>query len=309
MLIEPQERIQPPTVMAPSAPNDALGEGESLSSALFEARFWLERTPWRVAGGWSLLAGLLAGGLVQQPERWDWVLIALLFVLVDLLWGSIWGALTIPASLPRVTALARRSRFWLPYLQPGSPASRLLGMDGPGILPVIARIALPSMLLALLVAALFDGIILGLTGAVLLVGLAGWIHRYVAFIPLSALHSLVAVLFPWMVGLHYTNGLQGELPWLLALALLWTAHHWGAVRCLANVRDQVGISLLGVTQLGICLLLVWAQVPLWVGLLSLFFLPTWLLVYRRRPLDSVQFWWLAAMLLSGFAVSQSMTLL
>jgi hypothetical protein len=304
MLIEPQERIQPPM----TANHAAAGEGENLSSAVFEARFWLERTPWRVAGGWSLLAGLLAGGVGQQPLIWDWVLIALLFVLVDLLWGSIWGALTVPASLPRVTTLARRSRVWLPYLQPGSPASRLLGMDGPGLLPVIARIALPSMVLALLISSLFGSLVLGLTGAVLLISLAGWIHRQVAFIPLSALHSLVAVLLPWVVGLHYTGALNGDAAWLLALALLWTAHQWGAVRCLNSRRDPVGMGVLATTQVAICLLLVWVQIPLWVGLLSLLFLPTWLLTYRQRSLESVQFWWLAAMLFSGYAVSQILVL-
>ncbi len=69
---------------------------------------------------------------------------------------------------------------------------------------------------------------------------------------------------------------------------------------------MAGIALLGVADLGIALLLVFAQLPIWLAVLVVLWLPTWLAVYRRQPMTRLNFWWLAAMLVSAVAAGQSL---
>ena len=69
-------------------------------------------------------------------------------------------------------------------------------------------------------------------------------------------------------------------------------------------RDLFGIGLLAVADVGLGILLVVAKAPLWLALLSLLWLPTWLCIYRGYPLRSVTLWWLLSMLVSAAAVGQ-----
>ncbi len=59
-------------------------------------------------------------------------------------------------------------------------------------------------------------------------------------------------------------------------------------------------------QAGIAVLLVLARTPLWLAVLGVLWLPTWLAVYRQQPLRRVQIWWLAALLVSSAALGQSL---
>ena len=63
----------------------------------------------------------------------------------------------------------------MPYLQPGSPATQLLGVGSPTSLPLLYRVALPSVLLGFLVASTLNVTALGLTGVAVALGLLGWI--------------------------------------------------------------------------------------------------------------------------------------
>ena len=45
------------------------------------------------------------------------------------------------------------------------------------------------------------------------------------------------------------------------------------------------------------------------ALMSVLWLPTWLLIYQRRSLERLNFWWLLGMLISGLALGQSLLVL
>ncbi|MCB0116593.1 MAG: hypothetical protein KDD84_20990, partial [Caldilineaceae bacterium] len=143
------------------------------SSAVLDGRIWLERSPWRLAGGWSVLAALLSTGFLSRLEGIDLPRMLLFFLLVDLLWGSIWGSMTVPNSVPSLEDTQQRQRIWMPYLRPGSPAARLFGTDAPGILPVVGRIALPGIVLSLLVALTLDSVLFWFTLVIVIISVAG----------------------------------------------------------------------------------------------------------------------------------------
>jgi hypothetical protein len=279
------------------------------SSAVLDARIWMERSPWRVAGGWSMLAALLSAGIASQPLIVDIPRLLLIFLLVDLLWGSIWGAMTLPNSLPNLEQATPQTRVWLPYLRPNSPASRLFGYDRPGILPLLARVALPGVALSLLVAAALDPMLLWLTLAVVVLSISGWLHRQVELVPVGLLHTLVSVSLPWWAALQFMSGsvlIDWRYP--IANAILWTIHMWGANRSADMPGDRFGLAGVALAQLGVSGLVILAEAPFWLALLTVLWLPTWLAVYRQQPLRRVEWWWLLAMLMSSVAVGQSVIL-
>ena len=59
-------------------------------------------------------------------------------------------------------------------------------------------------------------------------------------------------------------------------------------------------------EIGIISLLIFIRAPFWLALLIVLWLPTWLAVYYRRPLQRLNFVWLLAMLLSAWALGQSL---
>jgi hypothetical protein len=234
-----------------------------------------------------------------------------LLLLVDPLWGSIWRL-----AAGRLEMLSLRggdgpSLVWLPYLQPGSPAARLLGWDDNGVLHLLMRVALPSALLAIAVALTLGPAAVVMTGIILALGLAGWIVRHtVGYVP-AAFHSAATVALPWAVTLALVGVNPDQQFWIYHVVLLglWAIHNWGEGRLLRSSSDLLGICLLVMSDLGLALLLVIIRAPLGLAFMSVLWLMTWVLIYRQRPLQRLNFWWLLGMLISALALGQSLLVL
>jgi hypothetical protein len=251
------------------------------------------------------LAALLAGSALARPGDLDWQMLALILLLVDPLWGSIWRLAAGRKEMLPLDNQALSYRFWLPYLQPESPASKLLGWDGANVLPLLFRVALPSLVLAVAVALVLGPFALALTALVALLSPLGWTLRRSLAVQPVLLQSLITIALPWLLTLQLVTGaLRGD--WLTpatVLALLATLHHWGEVRLLRNHEDVIGVALLAAAEVGMVVLLIVAQAPFWLGLLAVVWLPAWLLIYQRQPLQRVNFWWLIALLVAALGVS------
>ena len=235
-------------------------------------------------------------------------LLVLLFLLVDPLWGSIWGGLTTSESLPRIRQTILHRRPWLPYMAHGSPAARLFGLHGPDVLSTLARAWLPSVLTAFVVAFAVGMPAVWTTLLVLGIAVSGWLQRQAALTSVALLHSLVVVAAPWLLGLTLF-GLDPLSGYHWALILLWTVHVWGGNRCLETRGARGGLTgahwALGLAQIGIALLLIVGQAPLPLAALGILWLATWLAVYRGQSLVSIQASWTAAMLVSATAMTQT----
>jgi len=275
-------------------------------SATVNAQIWWSQFPLRPTAGWAVLAALLAAGALGPTV--DWRAVVLLWLLADPLWGSVWRLAAGRLELLPLREQDVAHTVWLPYLQPGSPAARLLGRDDHGVLHLLMRVALPSALLALLIAATLGSVAVGLTLTLLALGMAGWLIRHtIGHVP-ALLHSLATVALPWGLALGQMGVSPADELWTaqLALAGLWTLHNWGEGRVLRHPADPLGIGLLAVGDLGVAVLLVAVRAPLWLAVMSVLWLPTWLLVARRRPLRRAQVWWLAGMWVSGLALGQAL---
>jgi hypothetical protein len=276
-------------------------------SATVNAQFWLDRLPLRITAGWSMAAGLLAGGWHWNPGALAWSSLVLLWLLVDPIWGSIWRLAAGRSESLDLSGRVRTTRFWLPYLERGSPAAQLLGEDGPASLPLLYRIALPSVIIGLLISSALGLTALGMTTVVTALGLIGWISLRVLHRTPVLLYAVVAVALPWLLTLDLL-GVSGDRPdWNLqfVMVLLWVLHTWGAERTLLHRNDWLAVAGMAVADIGIGVLLIIAQTPLWLALLAILWLPTWLAVYQRRSLRRQQIWWLAAMLISALALGQN----
>ncbi len=274
------------------------------SSALLDARLWSELSPWRISAAWSLAAAALAVGIGEVSRTVPPQTLVLLFLLVDPLWGNIWGGLATPEALPRIRFTVRNKRPWLPYLALGSPAARVLGVHGPGVLTIVARAWLPGVVVAFVTALAIGMPAVWATLVALGLAVTAWLQRYVALVPASVLHSLVVVAAPWFMGLT----LFGLDPWSglhWALILLWTLHVWGANSSLDNPGALGGLAGMAVAQAGIALLLIFGQAPLSLAVLCILWLATWVAVYRGQPLQNVQASWTAALLISAAAMTQT----
>ena len=274
------------------------------SSALLDARLWLELSPWRISAAWSLAAAVLAAGIGDVSRTVSPQMLVLLFLLVDPLWGNMWGGLATPEALPRIQYSMLHRRPWLPYLTMGSPAARLFGMHGPGVLSILARAWLPGVL-ATFVAAFAIGMpAVWATLVVLGIAVIGWLQRHVALISASVLHSLVVVAAPWALGMMlFGPDLWSGYHW--ALIFLWTVHVWGANRSLDNPGARSGLAGMALAQTGIALLLILGQAPLPLAVLGILWLATWMATYRGQSLVSVQASWTAALLVSAAAMAQT----
>lgn len=274
------------------------------SSATINAQIWFSQFPLRPTAAWTVVAALLAAGWLRQPAALDWREVALLLLLTDPLWGSLWR---LAAGREELLPLHERDAprtVWLPYLQAGSPAARLLGWDESGVLPLVLRVVFPTAALALAIALVLGPTAMWLTGVVMMLGLTGWILRHsLGAIP-ATLHSAVTIALPWALTMAQMGAANMESDWrvLAALATLWTVHNWGEGRCLRAADDWLGIGLLGFADIGLAALLIVAKAPLWLALMSVLWLPTWLLIYQRRPLQRLNFVWLLAMLVSALAL-------
>ena len=278
------------------------------SSATINAQIWLNQFPWRPTAGWAVITAILSLGFLSHPLDLDWREIALLLLLADPLWGSIWRLAAGRTELLPLHERDVRRPVWLPYLQPGSPAALLLGWDDRGVLHLLFRVAMPTALLALAIALVLGATAVWMTMLVIAVSVLGWIGRHTYQNPPAVLHSAVTVALPWVLTLNQLGITNERDAWPIyaALVTLWFVHNWGEGRNMRHTGDLVGIGLLGVADIGIGVLLVIARAPLWLALISILWLPTWLAVYRRQPMQRLNFWWLLAMLLSGLAVGQSL---
>jgi hypothetical protein len=161
-------------------------------------------------------------------------------------------------------------------------------------------------LLSLAVAAVLgpNAILLTVVAAVV-AGLAWTVRRTFGMTP-ALLLSLVATGLPWALAvLAFAKG-ESEAQWLAQslLAGLWTVHHWGGARVVADVQDKLGLALMAAAEIAISVLLIVLQAPLWLALVVVLCLPTWLLVFRQQSPARVRVFWLAAMLVSAFALGQ-----
>ena len=271
------------------------------SSALLDARFWSALSPWRVSAGWSLAAAALAVGIGDVGRAVSLQTLVLLFLLVDPLWGNIWGGLATPDALPRIRFTMAQRRPGLPYLASGSPAARVLGMHGPGVLSILTRAWLPGVAVAFVAAFAIGMSAVWATLMVLGLAVGAWLQRHVALVPASVLHSLAVVAAPWFLGLT----LFGLDPWSgrhWTLILLWTLHIGCANSSLDNPGALGGLAGMAVAQAGIALLLIFGQAPLPLSVLGILWLATWVAVYRGQSLVNFQASWTAAMLVSAAAL-------
>ncbi len=286
----------------------AQGDVTLSSSATINAQFWFSQFPLRPTAGWAVAAALLALGAPTLALPFTWQELALLLLLVDPIWGSVWRLAAGRLELLPLREQDVAHTVWLPYLEPGSPAARLLGWDDHGVMHLLMRVAVPSALLALAIALTLGPAAVGLTLLLLGLSLAGWIVRHaVGYVP-AVLHSAATVALPWALGLAQAGLLPSDEFWTanLVLVTLWFVHNWGEGRLLRDHRDPLGITLLAIGDLGLAGLLIVARAPLWLALLSVIWMPTWLLIYQRRPLQRLNFWWLLAMLISGLALGQTL---
>ncbi len=280
--------------VAPSA----VGAGALPAVSLVSAQFWIDRTPWRVAAFWAAGAGLLAAGAPQRWSTLDGKTLVLLLLLADVLWGALWRMAGGRAALLTLPSAGGGQALWLPYLQDNSPATRLFREDEPDVWAYALRGGGPVLLLALLVSAALGRDALLLTCAAAGLAALGWTFRRTFGALPALLASLATVGLPWLLALRLLGGEWSTVQWLgqMALLTLWVVHQWGAGRVLENAQDLAGLALVALAQLGLCLLLIVAQAPLWLALLVLLFLPTWLAVARQQPLRRQRLLWLVALL-------------
>jgi hypothetical protein len=278
-------------------------------SATLNAQFWLNRFPWRPTAGWAVVAAILSLGALWQPVSIDWPAMALLLLLADPLWGGIWRL-----AGGRTELLPLRDRdldqgVWLPYMESGSPADLLLGRHEQGVLHLVFRVALPTVLVTFAIAFVLGPAAIWMTVALLAVSMLGWLIRHTVHVVPAILHSVVTIVLPWFLALTLLGANAEHERWgvLAGLVALWFLHNWGEIRVLRASPDTLGIALLAVADAGIALMLVSARAPVWLAVLVVLWLPTWLSILRRRPMLRLNFWWLLAMLVSAAAVGQSVS--
>jgi hypothetical protein len=158
-----------------------------------------------LSGGWLLVAGLVAAA-GQDAWRRPFLPALLALVLAEVLWGGLWWQLVPSHDWPLHRA---RRRPALPYVQPASPAGRLLGWPEPGAAAAVLRAGLPLTALAALLAVSIGAQALALTGAVLLIVLLAMAARQAGLVGLTGwLFVLVTATLPFALGVF----LRGQWP-------------------------------------------------------------------------------------------------
>jgi hypothetical protein len=265
--------------------------------------------------GWSSLCGVVASGGFGWQGR-DWLRLALLIVLVDGGWGTLWAAM---GSTNWATPVRRWRNYhfgeptaMLPYTLPGSPgdrASRWLGqlrnwwrdVLWPACGPALSAVAVALPVTALLGALLgTELLLLSLAAlAVMQLGLA-WEGGRGSITP--EWDSVVAVTLSWLAG-HVAFGslTLSSAGLALAFALAWGAA-W-RVGSLWGCTLGVGAQLLAAT------LSVALHRPLAAGGLLLLLAPQLaLLPWLRRGQPACWYvryarpWLMVAMLLAAWAL-------
>jgi hypothetical protein len=279
------------------------------ASATLAAQFWAEAAPWRTTAGWAMVAALLTAGVLESWTGLNWQTLVLVWLLVDPIWGAVWR---LAGGRPQLLALkagpaAEGAPLRLPYLREGSPAAQLMRLDENNSIPYLVRVAVPSLLLALVVSAAIG--LPALVGTLLLAALAvgGWTLRRTLNVPPLLFHAAAMVLLPWLLVLVLWQVEPGSAQWngSLWLALFWTLHVWGEGRASIWPGDRLAPWLLGAAQTGVLTVLILNRAPIWVPVTAVLLLPTWLRLLRRQPLagaGGLAPWWLAALLTSALAL-------
>lgn len=265
----------------------------------------------RPAAAWAVLAaglsvglltaGITTGAAVGPAGLGAWRILLLCVLLADGFWGGIWRGLVGLSGAGDVGEPGSARRAWLPYLQPGSPAARLLGWGQPGEITHNLRAALPMLAAALLLAGVLGPGALVLTGVVTAVAGFAWVGKHNRQIPVGLLHAGATILLPWTLVLLTFGGENLSRSWLLAL--LWTLHSWGALRLAQGPGGKLALPLMAGANVGIAILLILAQAPLWVAVLAALWLPAWLSLLQGGHPRRVDLLWTLSMLVSAGALT------
>ncbi len=268
-------------------------------------RLWLAGSPWRLSGGWLLLAGLMAAA-GQQVWSGPWLAVLLALALTEVVWGALWWQLASPQAWPLHGA---RHRPALPYIQPDSPAGRLLGWPKPGAAAAVARAGLPLAALALLLALAINRLALFLTGLALLAVLLGMAAQRARLGGLLGwLQAMVQIALPFALGVSLAGAWPPEPQgaFLVGLVLGYTLLARALVSTLPETPTAPMLRLLiaAAGLAAILAVLLAARLPLAAGVVGLLAVAPLLLLARSdgRPSRSAQPWLLAVVLLSAAAV-------
>ncbi len=176
--------------------------GHTRATSVVDLRLWVGSTPWRLAPVWTFLAGLILSGTWSwSPSHLAKVMLALL--LVEALWGAIWGQMLALAQLPARGPGANgvtKIPPW-PYAASDAPLARLwhwaqASDEGP-----LTRDVWIVFLLAGAAAVMLGTAAVFATVLVMLIALAA-----TAFAPAyprltRLLAAVVAVALPWWLGM------------------------------------------------------------------------------------------------------------
>ena len=264
---------------------------------------------------WAALCGVVAsGGFAWQGEGWS--RLALLILLVDGGWGTLWTAL---GSTDWAAAL-HQWRTWEygertpkpPYTLPDSPGDRVISWIGlfrawwRHLFWLDCGPAVLSIIIALLVTALL-GVLLGqemllLSMAAVAAMQAGVVASRGSGAAAPEWDALLGITLPWLAG-HIAFGplTPGSSALALILGLAWGTA-W-------RVKSPRGRIVAGGTQLLAAALLVALEQPLAAGCLALLSVPQLVLlpwIERGQPagwyVRYTRPWLMAAMLIAAWAL-------
>jgi hypothetical protein len=243
----------------------------------------LARPFWGLMGIWASLCGALA----SNHLRWsggDLLTLALVLLLADLAWGSLWdllvgtdwrhlGAISQPLVGSASSAAQPAVTMGLPYTQPDSPGGRVFGglnrfarwwrdifwpAAGPAVLG-----SLVAAVLLIVVSLLLPERVRVLNAALVgLVGL-GVVQRWQGRVPL-AVQAMALVGLSWLAGHAAFADLSRPS---LVLALSFALAAWGSLRAVEGL--QGGLWLLDGGLVVVVALLAALQEPLAAGFVGL----------------------------------------
>jgi hypothetical protein len=281
--------------------------------SVLKLRIWLAKYPLAMAPAWAVLAGALAAGRLHW-RREDGLQLLGALLLADGLWGQLW-ALLVPeeGSVAPETALPGGVAAPVPYSSPQSPLSRFWrwltfpGGSREGVSPVeVWRAAVLALLSTVALAWLLGPIAMAMTALSLLDAVLARFLRATG--PMRALvQAIFEIGLPWLLALR----LFGEGGW--HAGPLAVASGFVLVQAGAQVLPaRSGRWLITLGQLAPLVWLLTADKPLMAGALAIVLLAPlaaqpWLVLDDERESYSRSFhrltgpWWLAGMLLAGWA--------
>ncbi len=285
----------------------AAAAGERDVGPLVSLRLWLAGSPWRLSGGWLALAGMVAAA-GPALGRGPWLPLLLALALAEVLWGALWWQLAPARRWPLHRAQRRPN---LPYIQPASPAGRLLGWPEPGAAAAITRAGAPLAGLALLLALAISPLALLLTGVVCVLVLLAMFARQAGLSALVGwLYALTVAALPFALGVAI--GARGQWPpaamelWLLGLMLGYSLLTWAlAPRAALPATRGPARLLMAAAGFGVLLVtLLASRLMLAAGVVGLLAAAPLLILAQangRQP-AAAQPWTLAAILVSAAAL-------